>query len=53
MKVNRYIYFRVDLYVGTPLDEMKGFCAGYAEKDERNRYTDEQVYLWTCRNVDR
>ena len=32
MKVNRYIYFWVDLCVGTPVDELKGHSAGYAEK---------------------
>ena len=26
------LYLRVDLCVGTPLDEMKGLCACYAEK---------------------
>ena len=24
----------VDLCVGTPVDELKGHCAGYAEKEE-------------------
>ena len=37
MKVNGYIYFQVDLFVGTPVDELKGHCAGYAEKEEINR----------------
>jgi len=32
MRVNRYIYFRVDLCVGTPVDALKGLCVGYAEK---------------------
>ena len=32
MRVNRYIYFRVDLWEGTPVDELKGLCAEYAEK---------------------
>ena len=32
MNVNRYIYFRVDLWVGTPVDELKGLYVGYAEK---------------------
>ena len=32
MRVNRYIYFRVDLWVGTPVDELKDLCVGYAEK---------------------
>ena len=36
MKVNRYIKFRVDLCIGTPVDELKGHCAGYAEKEEIN-----------------
>ena len=33
MKINRYIYFRVDLSVLTPLDELKGNCA---EKEQIN-----------------
>jgi len=33
MKVNRYIYFRVDLCVFTPLDELK---SNYAEKEQIN-----------------
>ena len=37
MRVNRYIYFRVDLWVGTPVDVFKGHYAGYAEKEETNR----------------
>ena len=36
MRVNRSIYFLVDLCVGTPVDELKGHCAGYAEKEEIN-----------------
>ena len=54
MNVNRYIYFRVDLCVGTPVDELKGHSAGYAEKgtNKLNRYTDEHVRLWTCRAVE-
>ena len=32
MRVNRYIPFRVDTSVGTPVDESKGHCAGYAKK---------------------
>ena len=32
VKVNRLIYFQVDLFVGTPVDELKGHCACYAEK---------------------
>ena len=31
MRVNRYIPFRVDMSVGTPVDESKGHCAGYAK----------------------
>ena len=27
---------RVDLCVGTPIDELKGHCACYAEKEEIN-----------------
>ena len=34
--VNRLIYFQVDLFVGAPVDELKGHCAGYAEKEEIN-----------------
>ena len=30
------IYFRVDLWVGTPVDELKGHFAGYPEKEEIN-----------------
>ena len=30
------IYFLVDLCVGIQLDELKGHCAGYAEKEEIN-----------------
>ena len=36
MKINRYIYLRVDLCVGTPVGELKGHFAGYAEKEEIN-----------------
>ena len=32
MKVNRSVYFRVDLCVDTPVDELKGHCACYAKK---------------------
>ena len=32
MTVNRLIYFQVDLFVGTSLDELKGYCACYAEQ---------------------
>ena len=32
MRVNMYIYFRVDLWVGTPVGELKVLCVGYAEK---------------------
>ena len=32
--INRYIYFRVDLGVRTPVDELKGNCRCYAEKEE-------------------
>ena len=54
MRVNRYIPFRVDMSVGTPVDESKGLCAGYAKKirNKLNRYSDEQVHLWTCRTVE-
>ena len=37
MRVKRYIYFWVDLWVGTPVDELKGHCVVYAEKEEINR----------------
>ena len=50
MRVNRKIYVRVDLLVGTR-DELKGHCACHAEKEKLNRYSDEQVHLWTCRTV--
>ena len=35
MKINKYIYFRVDMcvYIAAPVDELKGHCAGYAEKE--------------------
>ena len=36
MKTNRSTYFRVDLCVGTPADELKGNCACYARKEEIN-----------------
>ena len=36
MKVNVNLIFLVDLCVGTPVDELKGHCAGYAEKEEIN-----------------
>ena len=36
MNVNRYIYFQVDLFVSTTVDELKGHCACYAEKEEIN-----------------
>ena len=32
MRVNRYIDFRVDLWVGTPVDQLKGLSVGYAGK---------------------
>ena len=35
MRVNRYTYFQVNLWVGTPVDELKGHCADYAEKGEQ------------------
>ena len=34
MKINRQIYFRVDVCVATPVDELKGHYAGYAPKKE-------------------
>ena len=36
MKVKREIYFRVYMCVATPVDELKGHWAGYAEKEEIN-----------------
>ena len=27
LEVNRYIYFQVNVWVGTPVDELKGHCA--------------------------
>ena len=36
MKVNKYIYFWVDLCVGTTGYELQGHCAGYAKKEEIN-----------------
>ena len=36
MKINRQLYFRVDLCVGTPVDELKGNCGCYAEKEQIN-----------------
>ena len=35
MRVNRYIYFQVNVLVGTPVDELKGHCADYAQKEEQ------------------
>ena len=40
MRVNRYIYFQVNLWVCTPVDELKGHFADCAEKEEQP----EQVY---------
>ena len=36
MKINIYIYFRVDLCVLTPVDELKGNCGCYADKEQIN-----------------
>ena len=36
MKINRSLYFRVDLCVCAPVNELKGHCVGYAEKEEAN-----------------
>ena len=53
MKINRYIYFRLDLCVRTLADERKFNCVCYAEKGEiLNRYTHERIYLWTGRAVE-
>ena len=53
MKINRKIYFRMDLCVHTPADEWKCNCACYAEKEKNklNRYTDEQVHLRTVETL--
>ena len=51
MKVNRDIYFRVDLCVGTPADELKGHCARYAEKEEIN-WTGIMMNRYTCGHVE-
>ena len=51
MKVNRLIYFRVDLFVGTPVDELKGHCAGYAEKEEIN-WTGTVMNGYICVHVE-
>ena len=55
----------MDLWVGTPVDELKGHCMGYDKNKKEtiawdmikirkkpNRYTDEQVCLWTCRTAE-
>ena len=55
MKINRYVYFRLDLCVRTLADERKFNCVCYAEKGEiLNRYTHERIilYLWTGREVE-
>jgi len=31
------MYFWLDLWAGTPVDELKGHCIVYAEKEEINR----------------
>jgi len=36
MKVKGSVYFLVDPWVGTPVDELRGHCAGYPEKEEIN-----------------
>ena len=47
MKINRYVYFRLDLCVRT---QRKFNCVCYAEKGEiLNRYTHERLYMWTGR----
>ena len=38
------------MYIATPVVELKGHCAGYAEKEDR--YSDEKVHTWTCRTVE-
>ena len=54
MKVNRYIYFWVDIRVATPVDELKGHCAGYAKKEEMNKtgIVMNRYNMWTCRTVE-
>ena len=42
----------MDLCVGTPVYELKRHCAGYAEEEKMNTYTDEKVRLWTCRTME-
>ena len=39
---------RVDLCVGTPVDELKGHCEVTPKKKKQT----EQVYLWTGTSVD-
>ena len=36
MNIKRQIYLWVDPCVGTPVDELRGHFAGYAEKEEIN-----------------
>ena len=41
----------MDLCVGTPVDELKGHCAGYAEKEEAN-WTGILMNRYICRHVE-
>ncbi len=54
MKINRQKKNRVDLCVRTPVDELKGKMWMLCRKgtNKLNRYSDEQVHLWTCRAVE-
>ena len=53
MKINRYIYFRLDLCVRTLAEERKFNCVCYAEKEEiPNKYTHQRIYQWTGRAVE-
>ena len=51
MKRNGYLYFRVDLCVRTPVDELKGNCGCYAEKEQINR-TAIEMNRYTCGHVE-
>ena len=42
------MYFWLDLWAGTPVDELKGHCIVYAEKEEINR-TDILMNWYVCR----
>jgi len=40
----------VDLYVGTPVDELKGHCAGYAVKEKKKKK--KKLHMQRSRNFD-